>query len=309
MAKLLLLILLVISIAVNVYFFAHPRINNDSKNSFAEEEKKYPLLSKRILQDFPQDLLINFLPLRSKLKDITKDYKDTLALYFEYLPTGTSIGINEKEEFFAASLFKLPVVMAYLHQKERLKKEDDPVVTIAPNQLDDRFGDLWTKGAGYKIGLGEAVKLALTQSDNTAARLLGPFIDEKDFSEIYEGLDIDLRLSDKGAVLTTKNYSSILKALYFSAVLSKEHSQQILEYLNESKFDDKLAVGIPKDIAFAHKIGVVNDESFMDCGIVYPKRRTYLLCVVSKSSEEIARNRMSLISKTVYDYLINVATN
>ncbi len=188
MAKLLLLILLVISIAVNVYFFAHPRINNDSKNSFAEEEKKYPLLSKRILQDFPQDLLINFLPLRSKLKDITKDYKDTLALYFEYLPTGTSIGINEKEEFFAASLFKLPVVMAYLHQKERLKKEDDPVVTIAPNQLDDRFGDLWTKGAGYKIGLGEAVKLALTQSDNTAARLLGPFIDEKDFSEIYEGL-------------------------------------------------------------------------------------------------------------------------
>ncbi len=68
--------------------------------------------------------------------------------------------------------------------------KEDPTVAIQPKELNSRFGDLYKKGAGYKINLGDAVKLALQQSDNTASLILADQISEDDFQFVYDGLDI-----------------------------------------------------------------------------------------------------------------------
>lgn len=278
-----------------------------SSQNFNQAQLKYPLLSKRILQEFPQDVLVSFLDLRGELRKQVVPYSQSFAFFFEYLPTGTSIGVNEKNEFHAASLFKLPVVMSYYHYKERMGKKDDSEIVITKDMIDDQFGDLWQKGPGYKIKASEAVRLALEESDNTAARALVPIIDKKDFDSVYEGLDIELDSDNYGALLTAKSYASILKALYFSAVIGKESSEEILDYLTKTKFPDKLAAGVPSNILVAHKIGDYSDdkgnEAFMDCGIVYVPRRPYSLCMLSIGDEQIARERMQFLSKTIYDYI------
>ncbi len=306
--KVILLSILLLSLVGNIVLVYLWQAATTKENHFTALEKQYPFLSKRILNEYPQDLLINFLPLRSKLQQTTKPYGDSFALYFEYLPTGTSIGINEKSEFIAASLFKLPVVMAYYRHKERLKDEHDPTVTLSSDMLDDRFGDLWQKGEGYSINLGDAVKLALKESDNTAVRALVPELSKTDFDNVYEGLDIDLKINNDGALMTAKHYGSILKALYFSSVLTKDHSQEILDYLTHTKFTDKLPAGVPESVPVAHKIGVIEEpeyEAYMDCGIVYVPRRSYLLCMISKSDDQTARARMSHVSKIIYDHVSN----
>ena len=274
---------------------------------YRESQHKYPLLSKRILQEFPQDILINFLDLRKDLRSQTTPFHDSFGFYFEYLPTGTSLGVNEKDEFHAASLFKIPVIMAYYHGKERMKNTQDPTLTIQKDQLDNQFGDLWKKGAGTKLKASEAINLAIKESDNTAVKAIIPLIQEEDFQSVYEGLDIDLQVDKEGALISAKNYSSILKSLYFSSVLSKNSSEEILDNLTKTKFPDKLAAGVPQDIVVAHKIGdFVDDkgnEGFRDCGIVYVPRRPYLLCMFSVGDEQTARDRMQAVSKTIYDYV------
>lgn len=279
---------------------------SQSKN-FSREQEKYPLLSKRILQEFPQDVLVNFLDLRNQLRQQAASFGDSFGFYFEYLPTGTSININGTNEFHAASLFKLPVVMAYYHSRERFNSKDDPEITLTKEMIDNQFGDLWKKGPGYKLKTSEAVRLALTESDNTAARSLVPLIDKSDFEAVYQGLDIDLQSDNEGAILSAKSYSSILKALYFSAALDKDSSEEILDTLTKTKFPDKLAAGVPTDVLVSHKIGDYNDdqgnEAFMDCGIVYVPRRPYILCMLSVGNEQIARERMQAISKTIYSYI------
>ena len=303
----LLIGLLVLSIIGNIVFFRLWENISNKNDEFAHVQKRFPYLSKRILQEFPQDILINFLDLRQTLRSQIDPFGNGFGVYFEYLPTGTTIGINEKEEFHAASLFKLPVVMAYYHTKDRTNNQNDTELTLKSNQLDNQFGNLWQKGAGYKLKASDAVWLALTESDNTAAKAIVPLIDKQDFNAVYEGLDIDLQSDKEGAILTAKNYSSILKALYFSSVLSKESSEEILDILTKTKFPDKLAAGIPADIPVAHKIGDYNDEkgneAFMDCGIVYVTRRPYILCMLSVSDEQTARERMQAVSKTIYDYI------
>ena len=177
--------------------------------------------------------------------------------------------------------------------------------------LDSEFGNLWKKGEGYKLKASEAVKLALIESDNTAAQALLPFVTTKDFNAVYEALDIDLRTDNKGALVSAKNYSSILKALYFSSVIGKDSSEEILDLLTKTKFSDKLAASVPEDVRVAHKIGDFIDKDgnngYRDCGIVYVPRRPYVLCMFSVGDEQLARERMQLASKTIYDYVAHEA--
>lgn len=305
--KHILLLILGISIIGNSIFFVLWQKASKQDTDFVIAQEKFPYLSKRILQEFPQDILINFLDLRSALREQVKPFGDDFGFYFEYLPTGTSIGIHEKVEFHAASLFKVPVVMAYYHIRERTNRVDDQILSIQKDQIDGEFGDLWKRGEGAKIKASEAVRLTLIDSDNTAAKLLVPFVTQQDFNAVYEALDVDLQTDEEGALISAKNYSSILKALYFSSVLSQKSSQEILALLTQTKFPDKLASGVPQGIPVAHKIGDFIDKTgkqgFRDCGIVYVPRRPYLLCMFSVGDEQTARVRMQAVSRTVYDYV------
>lgn len=293
--------LLVVSLISNVYLWEKADQNT---REFRENISKYPFLSPRILRERKNDFIFNFLDLRTQLHTKIDPLGDNFAMYFEYLPTGTSIGINSNRDFYAASLFKLPVVMAYFRHKERVNSTEDLTVKLTEEMIDNRFGDLWKKGVGFEISMDEAARLALVKSDNTAVEALAPVITDKDFDDVYQGLDIDIQVSSQGAILNAKNYASIMKALYFSAVLTKDDSQKILTYLTESDFDDKLVAGVPRDVPVAHKIGVMDEDSYRDCGIVYVPNRPYLLCMISHGSEQQAQQRMREVSRMIYDYVV-----
>lgn len=275
-----------------------------SPSSFQKNTQQYPLLSARILQEYHNDILINFVPLRKKLHEVTRLYGNSFAFYFEYLPTGTSIGMNQNGDFALASLIKLPIIMAYYRMRDRMGLTDDPEVIIVEDDLDKDFGTLWKRGVGAKIRLSEAVRLAIVDSDNTAARIVARQVPDEDFEAVYDGLDIDLQMKDLGgAVIQAKQYSSIIKALYFSSVLPKEDSQTILDLMTKTKFMEKIPSALPKDIPVAHKVGILGTALYSDCGIVYVPQRPYLLCVVSATDEKEATMRIRTVSKMIYDFV------
>lgn len=303
-----LILLLLISFIANYYQFSHSQVTTANTN-LADLKKQYPLVAQRALRrqinptDTPNDLINNFLPLRDNLHKFIDPNKEAFAFYFEYLPTGTSIGINEDTEFTPASLLKVPVVMAYYYKKERLHLTKGPVVTLTPKELNDRFGDLYKKGKGAPLDLDEAAKIALQQSDNTASLALSDYISDDDFQYIQGGLDIPLALKGQTPIITAQQYSSILKALYFSSILTKDDSQDILNMLTHTDFHDMLPSGVPSDIPVAHKIGLVDNQIYSDCGIVYLPQRPYVLCMISQSDRKTAVVRMHTVSKMIYDYI------
>jgi beta-lactamase class A len=285
------------------FFVAQRPTDEKTEKSSVSLEKQYPFLSKRILQEFPNDILINFLDLRKQLRETVAPWEDTFGFYFEYLPTGTTIGVNEKDEFTAASLLKVPIVMGYYHQRERLHIRDDLIVTLTEDMVSKEFGDLWKRGVGAKISIGEAVKLALTRSDNTAARLVSSQTSYDDFNAVSEGLDIELKSKEATPIITLKQYSSILKALFFASIINKEDSEKILNLLSQTIFNDKLPAGVGQGVSVSHKIGVLDGKLYTDCGIVYVPRKPYILCMVSASSEDEARIRMIDTSSQVYKFV------
>jgi len=230
------------------------------------------------------------------------------SIYFEYLPTGTSIRIDGDDQLVAASLMKLPAAMSLYKASELGKIGLDQKVTIKKEWLDGAYGDLYKKGEGHKLSLREARKIMLTESDNTALKAVAFSIPPPVTPEDNAFLSLDVNIeqnADLSVSVSARSYSSILKCLYFSCYLNKSNSQELLGYLDNSVFSSRLPAGVNNsDIPIAHKIGNYAQDTQSDCGIVYIPKRNYILCMMIKTTDTPEGDaKLAAISKIVYEYM------
>lgn len=305
-------LLLLISIFVNVVFSfvllfkSEPKTHNPTDSS--SQAEKYSFISKRVFVENPNDILINFVPLRKTLQNTLAEQDDLVSLYFEYLPSGTSIGINEKNEVRLSSLSKIPTAMAIYAKIKAGTLSKDQEIIIEEKFIDPEFGSLWKKGPGAKVTLADIITTSITESDNTAQNILLSLLTPDEINSVYEYLDIPFREVDNYPIISAKNYSSVLRSLYLSSFLQYQDSNEILDLMTQSIYRDKIPSKIPPSVKIAHKIGVYekvdpDNSTFSDCGIVYVPKRPYILCIMTKGSDSFAQSTMSSLSKIIYDYV------
>lgn len=308
--KKFLLPIIIGSVAVNILLASALILYKENREP-EPDQKHYPLLAKRIFLENPNDILLNFTDLRARLNEYIKNQSHPIGIFFEYLPTGTSIGINQNGQFITASLLKIPIAMAAYKQISNGKIERNQLLTIKENHIDPFFGEGHKRKIGSQISMEEALHDMIVLSDNTAKNAILEQLSFGSLIDIADSLDIPLSKDNLFDTITPKNYSSILRSLYFAAYLSYEDSEKLLKLLTETPFKDKLSAGVPDNIPIAHKIGVFEIDGkedqnvFSDCGIVYIPNRAYILCVMTASDEKSAQQSMSAISKMIYDYIIN----
>src|SRR5690606_35330776 len=115
-------ILVVVLVMFAVGFLGGRLTSPDSKWN-PNVPKKYPFLARRVQSgsSIINNYHINFAPMRQDLQtyiDGMGDYGENVSVYFEYLPSGVSLSINENNKSIAASLMKVPVVMALYKKAE-----------------------------------------------------------------------------------------------------------------------------------------------------------------------------------------------
>lgn len=278
----------------------------DKKDSV---DVSYPLLAKRIQIENPNDVKINFSELRKQLDIYVKQQQnpDSLSIYYEFLPSGVAININDKNESIAASLMKLPVVMNLFKASELGLVDLDRKIPLQEQWLNQEYGKLYLKGAGYELTLRDAAKLTLRDSDNTALLMIWDSIEKAGLPQDEQSLDyLDVNFSlveDGRALIGARSYSSILKCLYLACYNTKSSSQEMLEFLSESTFTNRLTRGISPDIKVSHKIGTYNIRYQSDCGIVYLDKNNYILCVMIEGQDPLASDQIAQVSKIVHDYM------
>lgn len=309
--KILLWGVLALSVFANLFFVLHILTTKNPVSAeptpIMDESASYPYLSKRIFMENQNDILINLLPLREALREYIGGLPDNVGVYFEYLPSGNSIGVNEKMEVEIASLIKIPMVMLAYREFEKGRANKSDVLTIKEENLDSNFGNLWQKGAGTQLTVEEAIRLALVESDNTAANMLLSIASEESINEVFDSLDIETTKGGKLLTISPKSYSSIFRSLYLSSYLKRESSNEILEVLTRTIFNEQIVAGVPSTVKVAHKIGVFQStNTHSDCGIVFAPRRPYLLCIMTEADKKKANEYMRHISKMIYGYVAAV---
>lgn len=283
-----------------------------SNNSRSETklQERYNLLSKRVFIENPSDKWLNFTSLRKSLNNYYSQNGLNGSVYFEYLPTGTSIRIRDSYQQVAASLIKLPAAMELYKAAELGKVNLDQKVKLKNEWLNSDYGDLYKKGVGYELTYRQAVKILLEQSDNTALRVVlaayGGKLNTDDLA--FGSLDVDFSQNPDGTInIAARGYSSFFKCLYYACYNNFSDSQEILSYLSNASATNRLVAGVGgKATAVAHKIGTFNTKAQSDCGIVYYPNRNYALCVMVDGSDPLASKHIADMSKITYDYINNL---
>ncbi|MCX6741119.1 MAG: class A beta-lactamase-related serine hydrolase [Candidatus Parcubacteria bacterium] len=282
--------------------------------------REVTFINPAVTSNLNKHFIINFKPLKDQLTAIQAAYHQKTYIYFDYLNNASWIGLNEKDDFTAASTIKIPLAMAMFKAAEEGKIKLTDTYSLESLGLDAGDSALAHLGANKQFTVEELIRVMLQTSDNVATIALNSIFErigiDGPFADVYSALgwenNATVLIPANGQPfnyqkINLKTLSNMFLALYNASYVNIEHSQQILSYLAYSSSADKITVGTPSTILIAHKVGIsTTDNTFSDCGIIYAPSRNYLLCLGSTGSDEKTANQfMTEISQAVYQFIIN----
>ncbi|MDZ4669134.1 MAG: serine hydrolase [bacterium] len=237
-----------------------------------------------------------------------------VSYYFRDLNNGLWTGINERETFSPASLFKVPLMITLLKRAET----DPGVLKLGVTYSAKMMGGI-EEEAGFKKEDGKyyLVDDLLTQmicySDNAASLLLLQLVGD---SMVYKTIDdlnmhVGTKFNENTNFVTVKAYAGIFRILYNASFLNKEMSEKALKLLSQAKFDKGIRAGIPSNVVVAQKYGKrderINSSNLESIqlhhfALVFHHKKPFILGIMTKGAnlkakEDIIRD----LAKITYD--------
>ncbi len=202
-----------------------------------------------------------------------------ISVYIRNLNDGHWTGVNEDAPYAAASMLKVAVMMAYLKQVETnpdiLSKKLLFASTTNSNDI-EHYASPTTLVTGREYTVRDLISSMILKSDNNANLLLVNSLDQSALTNLFEDLKLPLP-SEQIDFISAKEYSRLYRTLYSSTYLLKPLSEQALDLLAHTDFNQGIVGGVPSDVVVAHKFGerskevngAIAERELHDCGIVY----------------------------------------
>jgi beta-lactamase class A len=239
-------------------------------------------------------------------------------LYIQDLKTGWRITINEDKKLPAASLVKLPIMVACLQSLEKGTIEQDFQIALDSKDKVGGSGILKNMPSGKKFTVDELIGLMITKSDNTATNMLigifgFDFLNEY-FKKIGLGdtnidrlmMDMKARSSGIENYTTASDMGFILERIYKGRMINKHISSRCVSILKEQKSKDRIPAKLPKGTIVAHKTGLERHVCH-DAGIVFgDDGRDFIICALTKHNNRNSwpsKMLIARISVLVYNHI------
>lgn len=246
--------------------------------------------------------------LRDRLSEIAAGHAGVYGIVVHDPESGESVSLRADETFYAASIGKLPTLIALYRSADRGEVDLGDSISILPQDVKSYgSGVLHTFPLYSTISLKECAEYLVKQSDNTAWVMLDRRLGEE---KVQSELDaVDARGTDYALHTTTP--SDVLRMLESIAdpnFTSKSHSKDMVSTMTDTAYEDRIPASLPRDVRVAHKIGSYGD-SFGDAGIVYyedvrgVERHYYVVVLAEGTTEGEARDAIQEVSLAAYEAL------
>lgn len=244
---------------------------------------------------------------KNDILDVVKEAPGNYGIYYASLSEKEelSFGINEKQIFTGASVNKIPLVAVLYHfaGKENINLEEQ--ITLRKEDIQDYgTGSLRYREPGSTYSLKALVQLALRQSDNTAAYILSTKI----------GTDVVQKTIEQWGLTQTdmaNNKTSpydmyiIFKKIYNNEVTTPALTKELLSFLTDSDFEDRIPIHLPGNTKVYHKSGDITG-GVHDVGIVEYNGKVFFLGVMTEGigdKESETKQYIGIIAKKTFGLL------
>ncbi|SMP64036.1 serine hydrolase [Anoxynatronum buryatiense] len=222
----------------------------------------------------------------------------TFGLYYHNLITGEKLAINADRPFLAASVIKLPVLMAVMQEIHEGRLHPTDTLGLVREEKVPSCGALFYMDDPQKVTLKDLYTLMIILSDNTAANRLMGLVGMERINQVIAGaglrhtrlnrflFDAEAQRQGKENTFSPADAGLLLEGVYQGTFVSPAMSREANEILLLQQLKNKLRALIPRRVPIAHKTGEDSDMTH-DVGIVYA-RQPFILCLASNDTEVIA---------------------
>ncbi len=249
--------------------------------------------------------------LRSELGRIAEAYPARYGVVVFDPSTGESVGMGADATFLAASLNKLPVLMALYRSAASGEVDLDDKITMQASDVQAYgTGVLYTYPVGHTLTLRECAELLIKESDNTAWKMLDRYLG-RDYirAELYR---VGARSTEYWIPNTTtpNNVLLMLKKISDPSYTTPDLSDEMLDVMTNTSFEDRLPQPLPKGTRVSHKIGSYG-TTFGDAGLVFPEGSRgvadayFIVVLASETDEFTARAAMREMSLSTHRFMTN----
>ncbi|WP_330949172.1 serine hydrolase [Virgibacillus sp. MG-45] len=262
--------------------------------------------------------------LTARIQHIIENTNGKWGIVLEDLDRNERWYWNANEPFYAASVIKVPIMMAVFHAAHNGDLSLDDELQLKQADQVGGAGVLQYMTPGIKLPIYDVMMLMIIQSDNTATNMLIDLLGEPHIqqrmveyefiqSKFYNKLMIVPAVRKGNNTITAAEMNAMLKKLALGKVISAHACEQMIAILKKQQIQDGLPgrlaspepsyFGGQKDWEIAHKTGNVQGINH-DIGIFYVGKRQLIASVLSKDMDDlVARNTIQLIGREIYDYL------
>jgi len=255
------------------------------------------------IDDFVDEEYRNYDDLKSELEAYVSRFTGQYGIYFVDLVSGYEFGINDTDEYTAASTVKVPLNYYVYKKIESGEVDAQDTIEYIEDDFEGGTGILQTKKLeGKSFTIKYLLKLSIVYSDNIATNMLLRHFGRKNLKNFMRTLGGTV-VDDNKNVSCPKDMAIYLKEVYRFCNENKELGKEFKSNLCNTVYNDRLPKLLPKNVKVAHKIGD-QIQAVHDVGIIYADN-PYILAVMSKGviSDEESRNVIAQVSKKVYDFM------
>jgi len=262
------------------------------------QEFKSPVIIRSDGAGAPIKVLIEA-PIEKSVRRLVGQAEGVYGICIVDLDKGDTFGVNRDEVFSAASLMKLPLIYAFYQQVELGEIDPDEQYSLKEGDKVDGTGSVYLQPAGTVYTLRDLVVLLGKQSDNTAQNVLVEILGEEKIQAAIVDIGMERTSYDSGET-TPQDVATFWQKLATGQILTATHSQEILDSLTDTIFEEQIPAGLPEGVRVAHKVGV-DEKTLHDGGVVFTDQ-PFVLVLKSKDVDiSVAKELFPEITELVWD--------
>jgi len=223
-------------------------------------------------------------PALNQIKDLTQDLSGTYGVYIYRFKDGKDYGSNERKVFPTASLNKLPVMITVYQQAEEGKLDLETEYILKNADKVKGAGILYSKPAGTKYTYRQLIEYMAQYSDNTAFKVMRQATGKTILDQA-----------------TPEEIGILFKKLYDGELINQEHRDELLQFLTNTDFEDRIPKGVPESVRVAHKIGTLAGI-YSDAGIIFAEEPFVLVIMSRDARESEALDVLPQITQAVWEF-------
>lgn len=214
----------------------------------------------------------------------------TVAAYYHDLHSGHCWGWNAEEDFPAASVIKVPIMLAVLRAAQLGLLSLDEKVCVELRHHVGGAGVLFELHDGVELTLNDLCRLMIVVSDNVASNMLLDRLPEGLLAGLFRELGMNSSVQGRRFMeqarpghdnrTSARDMALCLAALQRGEVLDRAHTAQALAILRRQQFREKIPQMLPPELPVAHKTGELDGVRHDVAIVELPE--PYVLCLLTQ---------------------------